>query len=246
MLCCAKLLQKCPTLCHLMDYSPPSSSVHGIGFSRQEYWNGWPCLPPGNLPNQGIGPMSPALADRSHQCHLGSPRIQIPIAKLLCRQIISTSSSFVVHENFHLTVLVSGFIIKMLEEKSYLFWFNFYFFNEKQNGTSFFYKNVPFIFLLQLKSLACFQRLHFILILFRVVGKVKSIVPLVPKCEVGCASQIHKNEFLKVKMRVDATFLWWPVESDLQHVGVGNVRIPHAIVRRAWQATANGVAKSCT
>ena len=26
-------------------------------FSRQEYWNGLPCLPPGNLPNPGIEPM---------------------------------------------------------------------------------------------------------------------------------------------------------------------------------------------
>ena len=116
MMFCAKLLQLCPTVCHPMDCSPPSSSVHGIGFSRQEYWDGWSYLPPGNLPNQGIGPVSPALADRSHQCHLGSPRVQIPIAKLLCRQIVPTSSSFVVHENFHLTVLISGFIIKMLEE----------------------------------------------------------------------------------------------------------------------------------
>ena len=36
-----------------------------MGFSRQEYWNGLPCPPPGDLPNQGIEPMvlmSPALA----------------------------------------------------------------------------------------------------------------------------------------------------------------------------------------
>ena len=34
------------------------------GFSRQEYWNGLPCPPPGNLPNSGIEPKSlksPAL-----------------------------------------------------------------------------------------------------------------------------------------------------------------------------------------
>ena len=36
-----------------------------MGFSRQEYWNGLPCPPPGDLPNPGIEPMSlmsPALA----------------------------------------------------------------------------------------------------------------------------------------------------------------------------------------
>ena len=38
-----------------------------MGFSRQEYWSGLPCLPPGDLPNPGIEPMSlisPALAGR--------------------------------------------------------------------------------------------------------------------------------------------------------------------------------------
>ena len=36
-----------------------------IGFSRQEYWSGLPCLPPGDLPSPGIEPASltsPALA----------------------------------------------------------------------------------------------------------------------------------------------------------------------------------------
>ena len=30
-------------------------------FSRQEYWSGLPCPPPGDLPNPGNRPMSPAL-----------------------------------------------------------------------------------------------------------------------------------------------------------------------------------------
>ena len=37
------------------------------GFSRQEYWSGFPCPPPGDLPNPGIDPVSlksPALAGR--------------------------------------------------------------------------------------------------------------------------------------------------------------------------------------
>ena len=36
-----------------------------MGFSRQEYWSGLPCPPPGHLPDPGIKPtslMSPALA----------------------------------------------------------------------------------------------------------------------------------------------------------------------------------------
>ena len=35
-----------------------------MGFSRQEYWNGLPFPSPGNLPNPGIQPTSPALAGR--------------------------------------------------------------------------------------------------------------------------------------------------------------------------------------
>ena len=36
-----------------------------VGFSRQEYWSGLPCPPPGDLPDPGIEPeslASPALA----------------------------------------------------------------------------------------------------------------------------------------------------------------------------------------
>ena len=38
-----------------------------MGLSRQEYWSGLPCSPPGDLPDPGIESlflMSPALADR--------------------------------------------------------------------------------------------------------------------------------------------------------------------------------------
>ena len=31
-----------------------------MGFSRQEYWSWLPCLPPGDLTDQGIEPSSPA------------------------------------------------------------------------------------------------------------------------------------------------------------------------------------------
>ena len=58
-----KLLQSCLTLCDHMDYSPQAPLSKG--FSRQEYWSGLPCPPPGDLPDPGIEPaslMSPALA----------------------------------------------------------------------------------------------------------------------------------------------------------------------------------------
>ena len=36
-----------------------------MGFSRQEYWSGLPFLPPGDLPEPGIKPESPALQEDS-------------------------------------------------------------------------------------------------------------------------------------------------------------------------------------
>ena len=61
----AKPLQSYLTLCHPVDCSPPGSSV--LGFSRQEYWSGLPCPPPGDHPDPGIKPVSlvsPASAGR--------------------------------------------------------------------------------------------------------------------------------------------------------------------------------------
>ena len=45
------------TLCDLMDYSQPSSSV--MGFSRQKYWIGLPSPVPGDFPHLGIEPALP-------------------------------------------------------------------------------------------------------------------------------------------------------------------------------------------
>ena len=50
--------QSCPTLGNHMDCSPSDSSVHG---DSPEYWTGLLCSPPGDLPNSGIEPRSPAL-----------------------------------------------------------------------------------------------------------------------------------------------------------------------------------------
>ena len=38
-----------------------------LGFSRQEYWNGLPCSPPGDLPNPGLPHCRQILYHLSHQ-----------------------------------------------------------------------------------------------------------------------------------------------------------------------------------
>ena len=54
-----KVAQSCPILRDPMDYSPPGSSVHGIFQARILEWVAIPS--PGDLPNPGIEPRSPAL-----------------------------------------------------------------------------------------------------------------------------------------------------------------------------------------
>ena len=79
---CTKVLQSCPTFCNPMDYSPQAPL--SMGLSKQEYWSGLPCPPPGDIPDPGIEPLSqasPALAGRffttSTTCEAQQPCIYI-------------------------------------------------------------------------------------------------------------------------------------------------------------------------
>ena len=51
MLCCFNFVQLFVTLWTITLQAPLC-----MGFSRQEYWSGLPCPPPGDLPNPGIEP----------------------------------------------------------------------------------------------------------------------------------------------------------------------------------------------
>ena len=52
-------------LSHVQLFATPWTVTHqaplSMGYSRQEYWSGLPFLPPGDLPNLGKEPVSPAL-----------------------------------------------------------------------------------------------------------------------------------------------------------------------------------------
>ena len=71
---------KVKSLSHVQLFAIPWTVAHqsplSMGLSRQEYWSGLPCPPPGDLPNPGTEPMSlasPALADGFLALHhLGS------------------------------------------------------------------------------------------------------------------------------------------------------------------------------
>ena len=53
------------SLIHVQLFATPWTVVHqappSMGFSRQGYWSGLPFPSPGDLPNPGIEPRSPAL-----------------------------------------------------------------------------------------------------------------------------------------------------------------------------------------
>ena len=51
--------------CDPMDYSLPSSPVHGVLQAR--YWSGLPFPPPGDLSRPGIEPRSPTLQQILYQ-----------------------------------------------------------------------------------------------------------------------------------------------------------------------------------
>ena len=62
-----------------------------MGFSRQEYWSGLPCPPPGDLPDPGIEPGQDRIRDSCISCtgrqilyrqgHLRSPSIPLFVCK---------------------------------------------------------------------------------------------------------------------------------------------------------------------
>ena len=56
---------KVKSLSHVQLFATPWTVAHqaplSMGFSRQEYWSGLPFPSPGDLPDPGIEPRSPAL-----------------------------------------------------------------------------------------------------------------------------------------------------------------------------------------
>ena len=57
---CVLVAKQCLTLCDPMDCVAHQAPL-SIGFPRQEYWSGLPPPSPGDLPDPGLKPGSPAL-----------------------------------------------------------------------------------------------------------------------------------------------------------------------------------------
>ena len=60
----------------LQLFATPWTAAHqaplSMGFSRQEYWSGLPCPPPGDRPDPGIEPVSHALASCAWEARVNS------------------------------------------------------------------------------------------------------------------------------------------------------------------------------
>ena len=95
-----------------MDYCPPGT-LYPWGFCRQEYWNGLPCPPPGDLPNPGIEPRStPLQVDSLPSELLGKPQLFIQSLTCFLTHIqVSQETSkvvwyFYLFKNFPLFVVI--------------------------------------------------------------------------------------------------------------------------------------------
>ena len=84
--------QSCPTLANPRTVARQASL--SMGFSRQEYWCGLPCPPPGDLPNPGIKPgLLHCRQILYHQSDQGSPRILEWVAYPFSRWVFPTQES---------------------------------------------------------------------------------------------------------------------------------------------------------
>ena len=68
LVCVCACVRVCESLSRVQLYVTPwtvaCQAPLSMGFSKQEYWSGLLCPLPGDLPNPGIEPGSPALAGR--------------------------------------------------------------------------------------------------------------------------------------------------------------------------------------
>ena len=80
----------CATLCTAAHQAPLSTE-----FSGQEHWTGLPYPPPGDLPNAGVKPRSPALqSDSLPLSHQGSPiNLQLYIKEMTDKNLLYTQGT---------------------------------------------------------------------------------------------------------------------------------------------------------
>ena len=105
-------------------FGTPWTVVHqvppSVGFPRQEYWSGLPFPSPGDLPDPGIEPMSPAfpaLAGRFFTlCHLGSPHKMVQFSCSVMSNSLQVHR--LQHTRFPLSITNSQSLLKLMSIES--------------------------------------------------------------------------------------------------------------------------------
>ena len=109
-----KVIQSCLTLCN-PSWTVAHQAPLFVEFSRQEYWNGLPFLPPGDLPNPGIEPGSPTLqADSLSSEPPGITEWCLPV--LLCVTHVTPGSQQWIRCSLHCYWLVLWVVIFIFSE----------------------------------------------------------------------------------------------------------------------------------
>ena len=72
-------------------------------FSKQEYWSGLPCLPPGDFPNPGIKPESPTLQE-DPLSYLGSP-LKCILKGIFKKTSLKITGNNAIYNNFCIAIL---------------------------------------------------------------------------------------------------------------------------------------------
>ena len=80
----AKLVQSCLALCDPVDCTAFQAPL-SVEFSRQEYWSGLPCPPPGDLPDSGIKPLSSVSSAMAGVFFTTSAICEISFSILVCK-----------------------------------------------------------------------------------------------------------------------------------------------------------------
>ena len=82
-----------------------------MGFSRQDYWSGLPCPPPGDLPNPGIRPSDQTPVSGS----AGRFFITVPLGKQLPYEAavppLGKPEKTVIQEDTHIPVFIAALFI---------------------------------------------------------------------------------------------------------------------------------------
>ena len=120
MLSCFSLVRGFETI-----QSAASQVLRCMGFSRQEYWSGLPCPPPGDLPDPGTKAVFLCLPHWqagffSHQIHLGSPLVSVDAIYFNCYKILFLQIPFYIAINLLLntqTVFFSLLLQNMYRNK---------------------------------------------------------------------------------------------------------------------------------